>query len=252
MVQSWTVSSLKPSSDAIPYPVHGVLWEATATDTAIAGPVTPIVSNFNARARNGDTYRVLFGVATPQGVNPATLPQGAHSTGKLYFDVTGAEPDSVLYNAGGADLLLWLTPPPAPQGVDGPRATRTPGASTGTGATAAPAEAAPNGTVPAQPAGVGGTAGGDVPTGSSGTPLPAGTGAPTGSSGTPVGAPGATTGSVPPAGGSQGTPVGPGASPSAPPPSAAGQPTPSLAPAGSQGTPATAAPSTTPITPPPA
>jgi hypothetical protein len=90
----------------IPYPLAGALWEATATDTAIAGPVTPIVSNFNARARNGDTYRVLFGAATPQGVNPATIPPGHHppgrqTTGKLYFDVTGAESDSVVYNAGG-------------------------------------------------------------------------------------------------------------------------------------------------------
>jgi len=49
---------------------------------------------------NGETYRVLFGAATPQGVNPATIAQGQQTTGKLYFDVTGAEPDSVVYNAG--------------------------------------------------------------------------------------------------------------------------------------------------------
>ena len=47
-------------------------------------------SDFNARARNGETYRVLFGAATPQGVNPATIAQGQQTTGKLYFDVTGA------------------------------------------------------------------------------------------------------------------------------------------------------------------
>jgi hypothetical protein len=116
VVQGWTVKDLKPSSDVIPYPLAGALWEATATDTAITGPVTPIVSNFNARARNGDTYRVLFGAATPQGVNPATIPPGRQTSGKLYFDVTGAEPDSVVYNAGGPDLLLWVAPPPAPRG----------------------------------------------------------------------------------------------------------------------------------------
>lgn len=79
VVQGWTVKDLKPSTDVIPHPVYGTLWEATATDTAIAGTATPIVSNLNARARNGDTYRVLFGAATPQGVNPATLVQGQQS-----------------------------------------------------------------------------------------------------------------------------------------------------------------------------
>ena len=85
VVQGWMVQDLKPSADVIPYPVRGVLWEATATDTAVAGTVTPIISNFNARARNGDTYRVLFTVATPQGVNPSTLAQGEKTSGKLYF-----------------------------------------------------------------------------------------------------------------------------------------------------------------------
>ena len=85
VVQAWTVSDLKPSSDAIPYPVAGTLWEATATDHAVRGTVPPIVSNLNARARSGQTYRVLFGVATPQGVNPSTLPQGQKTTGKIYF-----------------------------------------------------------------------------------------------------------------------------------------------------------------------
>ncbi|MEW5811081.1 MAG: MPT63 family protein, partial [Actinomycetota bacterium] len=87
VVQHWTITGLKPSSDVIPYQPAGTLWEATATDEAIAGSVTPIVSNLNARARNGDTYRVLFTVATPQGVNPSTLAQGEKTTGKIYFDV---------------------------------------------------------------------------------------------------------------------------------------------------------------------
>ncbi len=108
VVQHWTITGLKPSTDSIPYRPIGTLWEATATDEAIAGGATPIVSNLNARAKNGDTYRVLFGVATPQGVNPSTLAQGEKTTGKIYFDVTGATPDSVVYNAGGNDLLLWV------------------------------------------------------------------------------------------------------------------------------------------------
>ena len=85
VIQGWTISDLKVSSDVIPHPVYGTLWEATATDEAIQGGATPIVSNLNARARDGQTYRVLFGAATPQGVNPATLAQGQQTTGKIYF-----------------------------------------------------------------------------------------------------------------------------------------------------------------------
>jgi hypothetical protein len=50
---------------------------------------------------------VLANVATPQGVNPAALGQGQRSTGKLYFDVVGAAPNSVVYNNGVQDLLIW-------------------------------------------------------------------------------------------------------------------------------------------------
>ena len=113
VVQGWTVSGLKPSTDTIPYPVAGTLWEATATDEAISGNVIPIVANLNARAESGQTYRVLFGVATAQGVNPATLAEGESTTGKVYFDVTGDAPDSVVYNAGGTDMLVWVEAPPA-------------------------------------------------------------------------------------------------------------------------------------------
>lgn len=225
VVQGWTVKDLKPSSDVIPHAVHGVLWEATATDTAIAGSVIPIVSNFNARARNGETYRVLFGAATPQGVNPAAIAQGQQTSGKLYFDVTGAEPDSVVYNAGGTDLAVWVTPPPAPPRSSGSSTSRTP--STGSGSAAAaevPAEQEPG---QATPASVGTE---DLPEGSSGTPLPgsSGTPLPAGSSGTPVGAPApeaAAAEALAPEAGSLGTPATPPAQ------------APSAAPAGSSGTP---------------
>lgn len=115
VAQGWTISNLKTSTDQIPYPVAGALWEATATDEAIEGSATPIVSNLNARASSGQTYRVLFGVATAQGVNPATLAPGQQTTGKVYFDVVGESPDSVVYNAGGQDLL---------RAVQGSRRTR--------------------------------------------------------------------------------------------------------------------------------
>jgi len=108
IVQGWTVSELAPSTDAIPYPVQGTLWEAVATDQAIQGTVTPIIPDLNARAENGETYPALWQVASPQGINPATLAQGQETTGKIYFDVTGAEPNSVVYNSEGQDLAVWL------------------------------------------------------------------------------------------------------------------------------------------------
>jgi len=249
VVQGWTITNLKTSTDVIPYPVAGTLWEATATDQAIEGSVTPIVSNLNARAKSGQTYRVLFGVATPQGVNPATLAQGERTTGKVYFDVTGDTPDSVVYNAGGQDLLVWVQPPPQlpTQRGGGSYSSSSPAS------TATPATPATPGAVPGAPVGAEAVPapGAVQPAGSSGTPLPAG------SQGTPL------------APGSQGTPV-PGATPATPVPAGTeGAPQPAsvqqgTAPTGSQGTPlpagasatavapAAVAPSTTPVVPPPA
>jgi len=112
VVQGWTVDHLKKSSDTIAYPVQGTLWEATATDEALQGGVIPIIANLNARSSSGENYRVLFQVATPQGVNPAVLSQGQKTTGKVYFDVTGDDPDKVVYDAGGDDLAQWATPNP--------------------------------------------------------------------------------------------------------------------------------------------
>ena len=216
VVQGWTVTDLKASTDQIPYPVAGTLWEATATDQAIQGSATPIVSNLNARARSGETYRVLFGVATPQGVNPATLAQGQKATGKVYFDVVGDTPDSVVYNAGGEDLLVWVQPPPQlPTQRGGGSYSSTSPVSPSTPTTTTPA--APTTTAgPAAPSPVPGAPAAAALPGSAGTPLPAG------SQGTPL----APVTPAPAATGSQGTPLPTGAS-------------------------ATAAPSTTVIAPPP-
>ena len=181
VIQGWTVTNLQPSSDAIPHPVTGTLWEATASDQAIQGSATPIVSNLNARAANGQTYRSLFGVATAQGVNPSTLTQGQETSGKVYFDVTGASPDSVVYNAGGQDLLAWTQPP----------------ASSSSSPAAAPAEA-PATEVPEAPAA-------EAPEGTAAAPAATGTEAPEGSQGTPLPE------------GSQGTPIEPAEAAPAPP-----------------------------------
>jgi hypothetical protein len=219
VVQGWTITDLRPSSDAIPYPVTGTLWEATATDEAIQGSATPIVSNLNARAKSGENYRVLFGVATPQGVNPATLAEGQKTSGKVYFDVTGDAPDAVVYNAGGQDRLAWAQAAPAPrsQGSQWTPPARSQASPASTPATPAPAAA--SGTTPAStaapapgapmPASAEAVPGAPLPAGSQGTPLPAGsegTPLPSGSQGTPLPA------------GSQGSPVTASAAPTAPAP----------------------------------
>lgn len=193
VVQGWTVTGLKVSTDTIPYQPQGTLWEATATDQAIQGSAIPIVSNFNARARDGQTYRALFGVATAQGVNPATLAPGQQTSGKIYFDVTGSAPDSVVYATNASDLIVWVTPPPAPStgGSAAASGTRTYRAPASTSPSTSSTETSTTET-PAAPAGAEATTPvpTSVPAGSQGTPLPEGTAetapVPAGSQGTPL------------------------------------------------------------------
>lgn len=97
-----------PAPTASPaYPLHGTLWEATATIEPVRGTVTPLIPNLNARADNGQNYQALWEAFMPQGISGATIPQGARSTGKIYFDVTGQTPSRVMYNNGVQDLLIW-------------------------------------------------------------------------------------------------------------------------------------------------
>lgn len=191
VIQGWTVSDLRPSSDAIPYQPRGTLWEATATDVAIQGTVIPVIANLGARSASGQTYPALFTVPTAQGVNPANLTQGQRTTGKVYFDVTGDAPDSAVYQGSGQDLLVW-TPPPTPAG--GPAGPAATGAQHSSGPAATGAKPTQSGTqgVPAATE--------TVPTaaGSQGTPLPAnsqGTPLPTEADGTPAAVAGSESGS---------------------------------------------------------
>jgi hypothetical protein len=90
------------------------LYEAPVTVNAVRGTVTPVLPFFNARSENGANYRVLANVFTPQGVSGAPLPQGGSSTGKLYFDIVGDVPNSVVYNDGSHDVLGWIQVPNGP------------------------------------------------------------------------------------------------------------------------------------------
>lgn len=61
--------------------------------------------------RERKSYPVIGG-----GVAPA--PPGGQTTGKLYFGVVGDVPNSVVYNDGVQDLLVWV-PGAAEGGVPG-------------------------------------------------------------------------------------------------------------------------------------
>ncbi len=104
----YTVTGLNPSSDPVPH--NGQLYEATVTVDGTGGWASPLVPLFNARAESGANYRVIANA--PGG--PAGAPPGGSSTGKLYFDVVGDVPNSVVYNDGTQDLLVWV--PGAPEG----------------------------------------------------------------------------------------------------------------------------------------
>ncbi len=95
----YTVMGLSPSSDAVPH--NGQLYAATVTVEGLGGWATPLVPLFNARAESGQNYRVIGG-----GV--AAAPPGGSTTGTLYFDVVGDTPNSVVYNDGVQDLLVWV------------------------------------------------------------------------------------------------------------------------------------------------
>lgn len=108
VVMSWRVGNLRASTDSMPgYRVTGKLWEATATVRAVRGTVTPAISQFNAVAPEQAAYRVLWQVASPSNISGATLPEGAESTGKIHFDVTGPVPSTVTMNNGMQDLMIW-------------------------------------------------------------------------------------------------------------------------------------------------
>jgi hypothetical protein len=108
LITAYTVSNLQPSNAMIPgYTPQGHLYQAHITARANSGTVTPLVSDFNARAANGQQYREIDTAPLPNGLNPAPITQGNQANGTLYFDVTGATPTQVVYNDGVQDVLLW-------------------------------------------------------------------------------------------------------------------------------------------------
>lgn len=109
-VTSYTVSELRPSTVAIAgFTPAGQLYQADLTAQSDSGTVIPAVVNFNARAADGQTYRVVNTVPVPNGISPAPIDQGGQATGTLYFDVTGPVPTGVVYSDGVQDPLIWTS-----------------------------------------------------------------------------------------------------------------------------------------------
>ncbi|WP_390892774.1 MULTISPECIES: DUF1942 domain-containing protein [Mycolicibacterium] len=108
-VADWTLTELRPSADVAPgYPLAGRLWEATVSVRAASGAVTPVIPNFRAVGAGHVQYPVLWQVASPSGISAATLAEGQMATGKVYFDVTGADPMAVVYaNGGPKPAMMW-------------------------------------------------------------------------------------------------------------------------------------------------
>jgi hypothetical protein len=97
----YTVMGLSPSSDPVPH--NGQLYEAPLTVNAFGAWATSMIPLFNARAENSALYHAL-----PASGPGGAVPPGGSSTGKLYFDVVGDAPNSVVYNDGTRDLLAWV------------------------------------------------------------------------------------------------------------------------------------------------
>jgi hypothetical protein len=87
----YAVGKLRPSSDPVPH--NGTLYAAKLTIDGFGGSYPPFIERFGARAESGDFYPAIW---------------GASNAGKLYFDVVGDTPNSVVFNDGTRDLLAWV------------------------------------------------------------------------------------------------------------------------------------------------
>ncbi len=83
LVTAYTVSNLQPSNATIPgYTPQGHLYEANITAQANSGTVTPLVSDFNARAANGQQYRVLTPRRFQTALARRRLPKATRPAGR--------------------------------------------------------------------------------------------------------------------------------------------------------------------------
>ena len=127
-VIAYTVTKILPSGDPVAHPLAGQLYEATVMAKSIQGTVVPLVPFFTARA-GGATYPALADVSS---LSAAPLGDGATTDGKVYFDVVGPAPTSVVFDDPPASPLTWKEPIPGDPPTGG---SPTGGSSTGGGST---------------------------------------------------------------------------------------------------------------------
>ncbi|WP_445169629.1 DUF1942 domain-containing protein [Mycolicibacterium sp. Dal123E01] len=87
----YAVGKLVPSSDPVPH--NGTLYAAKLMVDGFGGNYPAFIERFGARAESGDLYPSIW---------------GASNLGKLYFDVVGPIPNSVVFTDGGRDILAWV------------------------------------------------------------------------------------------------------------------------------------------------
>ena len=87
----YTVKRLAPSNDPVPH--NGTLYAASLMVDGFGTGTPPMIERFGARAQSGDFYPAIW---------------GASNMGKLYFDVVGEVPNSVVWNDGTRDILAWV------------------------------------------------------------------------------------------------------------------------------------------------
>lgn len=100
----YIVTNFMPSSAPVGH--NGTLYEATLTVQAFGDEVNPKIERFLTRAENGIGNPVI--VNAPGGIGVGQIPPGGSTTGKLFFDVFGEAPNSVVYNDGTRDILAWV------------------------------------------------------------------------------------------------------------------------------------------------
>ena len=103
-ITGYTVNSLAPSSDPVPYPVAGRLYEGAVTVEALGGAAVPLIPLLNARAESGQNYRVLTSepkVATSPGRNWWSTAAPLHSDRQGGTSVSPNGGDASHEQAGG-------------------------------------------------------------------------------------------------------------------------------------------------------
>lgn len=87
----YTVGKLAPSNDPVPH--NGKLYAASLVVDGFGTGTPAMIERFGARAENSAYYPSIW---------------GASNMSKLYFDVVGEVPNSVVWNDGVRDILAWV------------------------------------------------------------------------------------------------------------------------------------------------